>query len=231
MMKSKSQKKCEICGKEFRARDVYPISLIRNSVQLVLHEQFPDADEQGFLCFPDLRMIHAEYSEDLIEKEKGALSALEREVVESLKDQDILTENINEEYAEQLTLGEKLADKVAEFGGSWFFISFFGIVLVGWMAINTFYFMDGAFDPYPYILLNLVLSCLAAIQAPIIMMSQNRQAAKDRLKVENDYMVNLKAELQIRHLNARLELFMRHTWQKMHEISRMQEEIYQDLDR
>lgn len=229
-MGEKLKKRCLVCEEEFNVGDLYPLALIRNNVFALAEKKYPNLSREGFVCFPDLRKISALHFEEILKKEKGALTELEEEVLQSLKQQDLLSENINEEFEERLTLGEKFADKIARFGGSWTFISIFGFVLICWMGFNSLQFLREPFDPYPYILLNLVLSCLAAIQAPIIMMSQNRQASKDRLSQESDYQINLKSELQIRQLNARLELFMKHQWQKMHELSRTQEEILNEIE-
>jgi uncharacterized membrane protein len=116
-----------------------------------------------------------------------------------------VTRNVNVEAEERLTLGQRLSDRMAAFGGSWPFISVFCAVMVVWVVFNTWMLAEKAFDPYPYILLNLVLSMLAALQAPIIMMSQNRQAAKDRLQADLDYRINLKAELEVAHLHKKLD--------------------------
>ncbi len=116
-----------------------------------------------------------------------------------------VTRNLNVEEQEMITLGERVADRVASFGGSWTFIGIFGFVLVVWMAVNAWLLAGHPFDPYPFILLNLVLSCLAAIQAPVIMMSQNRQASKDRLKADLDYEINLKAELEVAQLHSKID--------------------------
>lgn len=107
-----------------------------------------------------------------------------------------------------LTFGEKVSDKMAEFGGSWKFLGIFTAILVFWILLNTLAFMSRPFDPFPYILLNLVLSCIAAVQAPVIMMSQNRQAKTDRHRAENDYMINLKSELEIRQLHTKLDMLI-----------------------
>ncbi|WP_085111533.1 DUF1003 domain-containing protein [Thermoanaerobacterium sp. PSU-2] len=115
-----------------------------------------------------------------------------------------VSKNINEEHKDSLTFGDRMADKLADYAGSWSFIFTFGFLLIVWMVINSVAFIKH-FDPYPFILLNLVLSCLAAIQAPIIMMSQNRQEAKDRLRAQNDYEVNLKAELIIEDLHTKAD--------------------------
>jgi uncharacterized membrane protein len=116
-----------------------------------------------------------------------------------------VTRNVNIEAEERLTLGHRLADRVAAFGGSWPFILVFCAVMVLWVVVNTWVLAENTFDPYPYILLNLVLSMLAALQAPIIMMSQNRQAAKDRLQADLDYRINLKAELEVAHLHKKID--------------------------
>src|SRR5947209_127945 len=118
--------------------------------------------------------------------------------------------NVNKLEDERLTFGQRIADKVASFGGSWTFIITFGVVILGWIGMNVTLLRAKPFDPYPFILLNLVLSCLAALQAPVIMMSQNRQSSKDRLQADADYETNLKAELEIAHLHKKVD--------KMYEI-------------
>lgn len=119
-----------------------------------------------------------------------------------------ISKDINSLDDENLTLGQRTADKIAAFGGSWTFIISFGVILAAWIIINTVILVKHAFDPYPFVFLNLVLSCLAAIQAPIIMMSQNRQTEKDRLTASNDYLVNLKSELIVEHLHYQLDQIM-----------------------
>ena len=129
----------------------------------------------------------------------------------------------------KLTLGEALADRIATFGGSWRFIIVFGSVLLVWILINTIALAAKPFDPYPFILLNLILSCLAAIQAPVIMMSQNRQETKDRLRSENDYRVNLKAELEIRHLHEKVDHLLSRQWERLAEIQQIQIELLSEV--
>src|SRR5262249_39564626 len=151
--------------------------------------------------------------------DRGHLSAVEAEVVHNLREEEeLLSQNLNVEFERQLTVGERIADKVAEFGGSWRFIFLFGAILLAWIACNSAVFLWRPFDPYPFILLNLVLSCLAALQAPVIMMSQNRQAAKDRLRAEHEYGVNLKAELEVRYIIAKFDQLVTHQWQRLLEI-------------
>jgi uncharacterized membrane protein len=149
-------------------------------------------------------------------------------VVKSLAHHAILTANVEEEIQGDRSLGERLADGVARFGGSWTFLILFAIVLAVWMAVNAAEGSDRAFDPYPFILLNLVLSCLAAVQAPIIMMSQRRQEAKDRMRSLNDYRVNLKAELEIRHLHEKIDHLITRQWERLAEIQELQIELLQE---
>jgi uncharacterized membrane protein len=147
----------------------------------------------------------------------------ERDLIHRLLERRHIARNTNAEFDERLTLGQRLADNVAKFGGSWTFISLFGCILLAWVILNSVIlarFKD-AFDPYPYILLNLFLSMLASIQAPIIMMSQNRQAAKDRLDAAHDYEVNLKAEMEIETLHQKLDELREQKWE---ELVGMQEE-------
>lgn len=122
---------------------------------------------------------------------------------------------------EQLSFGQRVADRVAEFGGSWGFIISFFLFILGWIVLNSLLLLNKGPDPYPYILLNLMLSCLAAIQAPIIMMSQNRMEEKDRARAIRDFQVNIQAEAEIRELNEKLDMLMRqHTelHQHLHDI-------------
>lgn len=131
----------------------------------------------------------------------------ERRVIERIADRVAVARNVNREYDGKLGFGGRLADQVAAFGGSWTFIIVFGVVLVGWVGLNSVVLIrfDAQFDPYPFVFLNLILSMLAAIQAPVIMMSQNRQAMKDRLAAAHDYEVNLKAEIEIMALHDKLD--------------------------
>ena len=151
---------------------------------------------------------------------------MERDVLQSLKEQELLSENLNESFKENLGLGDRLADRIAQFGGSWGFILTFSGLCLGWIAFNSIHIiLTKPVDPYPFILLNLMLSCLAAMQAPIIMMSQNRQEAKDRLRSEHDYLVNLKAELEIRQLHEKLDHLLTNQWQRLMDVQELQMEM------
>jgi uncharacterized membrane protein len=164
-----------------------------------------------------------------MKKELGEVEELENEVVTSLREQELVSKNVNTEFDEKTNFGNRLADKIASFGGSWKFIIIFGIIITVWIGINTYLLLSKPFDPYPFILLNLILSCLAALQAPVIMMSQNRQEAKDRLRSEHDYKVNLKAELEIRHLNEKIDFLLMKQWQRLLEIQGMQTELMEEI--
>ena len=143
----------------------------------------------------------------LLGKSLDELTVRERNVIESLADGDPVSINVNRAFDDQLTFGQRLADKVAKFGGSWTFIITFGVILVAWMMMNAFVLVRSGkdFDPYPFILLNLVLSTIAALQAPVVMMSQNRQAVKDRLEAGNAFEVALKTELAIQQLHEKID--------------------------
>jgi len=206
-----------------------PGGIIRRSITEKIKAEYPDWSPNGYICLADLNRFRSEYVEDVIRQDKGELTALEEQVVKSLKEHELLTKNLNAEYDQQISLGDRLADKLADFGGSWRFIGIFTGVLLLWISANTVLLLERPFDPYPYILLNLVLSCLAAIQAPVIMMSQNRQEAKDRLRAEYDYRVNLKAELEIRHLHEKLDHLLMNQWQRLLEIQEIQTELIGEI--
>ena len=144
----------------------------------------------------------------LLKTESEQLQKLQDIVKKSISDENLIIENLLNPPKEILTQGQKISDKVARFGGSWTFIILFMLLLFAWILFNTIAPKRDDFDPYPFILMNLILSCIAALQAPIIMMSQNRQEEKDRKRGENDYMINLKAELEIRALHQKIDLLL-----------------------
>jgi uncharacterized membrane protein len=207
------------------------VELIRPSLLEFIKKKVPDLDNKSFICFEDLGDFRKDYVKEVLEDEIGELSALDNEVVQSLEQHEILSADISKQFEKKLTFGERLSDHIAEFGGSWKFLISFGAVLVIWIAINGIILVTRAFDPYPFILLNLILSCLAAIQAPIIMMSQNRAEARDRLRAENDYKVNLKAELEIRHLHEKLDHLLSRQYNRLFEIQQIQIELLQEISR
>jgi uncharacterized membrane protein len=204
---------------------------LRDAVAQQISQEHPDWSQEKFICRPDLNRYRGEYVHSLLESEKGELTSLENEVLTSLRDHETLSKNVDTEFEGEWTLGERLADRIATFGGSWIFLILFGLFLMVWIGVNSFILYAHPPDPYPYILLNLILSCLAAIQAPIIMMSQNRQEAKDRLRSEHDYQVNLKAELEIRHLHEKLDHLLSHQWERLAQIQEIQLELLAEISR
>lgn len=205
--------------------------LIRPSLLEFIRKKLPGLDGKVFICFKDLGQFRKDYVKEVLEDEIGELSALDHEVIESLQQHEILSADISKQFEKKLTFGERLSDRIAEFGGSWKFITSFMAVLVGWILLNAAFLLNRGFDPYPFILLNLVLSCLAAIQAPVIMMSQNRAEARDRLRGENDYKVNLKAELEIRHLHEKIDHLLRRQYNRLFEIQQIQVELLEEINR
>jgi uncharacterized membrane protein len=220
---------CQICKEQKKISEVLSAEIIREPIVERIKAAHPDWSSKGFICISDLNHFRAEYVQDVIKKDKGDLSALEEQVVKSLREQELLSENINVEYDRQRTLGERMADKLADFGGSWRFIGIFCGLLFLWVIMNSALIIWKPFDPYPFIFLNLILSCLAAIQAPVILMSQNRQEARDRLQAEYDYRINLKAELEIRHLHEKIDHLLMNQWQRLLEIQQIQMELMEEL--
>ena len=172
--------------------------------------------------------------DQLLADENEQLEKLHKIVRETLDAEELITQNLVNPPLDILTRGQKLSDNVAQFGGSWRFIILFGIILTGWITFNVLAIGVYKFDPYPYILMNLILSCIAALQAPIIMMSQNRQEEKDRMRSENDYMINLKAEIQIRSLNQKIDVLLEEQIKTLfttqHKHFLLLQEIKQTLD-
>src|SRR5438132_2714133 len=222
---------CEICKRPKSPLDGMLAELIRPSLLEFIKKRMPDWDGNGFICLDDLGEFRKEYVKEVLQDEIGELSTLDQEVVESLQQHEILSSDISKQFEIKLTFGERLSDRIASFGGSWRFISLFGGVLFAWIILNGILLLNHGFDPYPFILLNLILSCLAAIQAPIIMMSQNRSEARDRLRAENDYKVNLKAELEIRHLHEKIDHLLRRQYNRLFEIQQIQIELLEEIGR
>lgn len=166
-----------------------------------------------------------------LRREWDQLTARERRVVEHVQRREHISRDTAEEDLDTRSLGDRVADRIAAFGGSWTFIGIFGGVLLSWVVLNSVILARGrdAFDPYPYILLNLVLSMLAAIQAPVIMMSQNRAAARDRLDAAHDYEVNLKAEIEIRALHEKLDLLREEKWAELVALQERQIRMLESL--
>ena len=218
---------CALCGKE--AREPMRFGSVRPAIAGLMSAEHPNLTPDDIVCGRHVSEYRTRYVAELLERERGELSDLDRQVVESMAREETVARDVEATWDDKRTFGERAADVVADFGGSWNFIGLFFVVLVVWMGFNVWAVTREVFDPYPFILLNLVLSCLAAIQAPIIMMSQKRQEAKDRLRSENDYQVNLKAELEIRHLHEKMDHLINRQWERLAEIQQIQLEIMQDM--
>ncbi|MFZ0454575.1 MAG: DUF1003 domain-containing protein [Ignavibacteriaceae bacterium] len=223
------KRKCQICGRDETQKEILPSIIVRPSIADLIKIQNPNWNINGFICREDLQKYRKEYLKKLISDEKGELSNLEIDVINKLTEHESISVNVEKEFFSKLTFGEKLSDLIASFGGSWKFIIIFFLIIIFWISINTYVIITRLFDPYPFILLNLVLSCLAAIQAPIIMMSQNRQEARDRNRAEQDYKINLKTELELRQLHQKVDHLLIQQWERMVEIQELQLELLEEL--
>jgi uncharacterized membrane protein len=191
----------------------------------VILKEHPEFKEDNYLATEELNHYRRKYISEAVSKQVGDMSSLEKTVLNSLSNQTTLSDKIDGDDDAVATLGQKVADKVATFGGSWTFIISFGVFIFIWITINVIWLANKAFDPYPFILLNLMLSCLAALQAPVIMMSQNRQEDKDRERSKKDYMINLKSELEIRSLHEKIDHLIFHQQQELMEVQNVQLEL------
>ncbi|WP_116135056.1 DUF1003 domain-containing protein [Tropicimonas sp. IMCC34043] len=225
---TKPVRPCHVCGKSFPELRLRPWISVRPGVARLIEAAHPGWGDGQFICLPDLARYRRSYVESLLEEEKGELGALDRQVIEAMENQQTVSRNPEEEALEHATFGERVSDRVASFGGSWAFILSFMAILFLWISVNVLGLLSRPFDPYPFILLNLVLSTIAAFQAPVIMMSQKRQEQKDRLRAENDYRVNLKAELEIRQLHEKIDHQLARQWEKLAEMQQIQIDLIEE---
>lgn len=202
---------------------------MRDTIFSYIHDSYPDFTHNDYISRKELDKIRRSYLLHLITAENEDISLMEQQVVEAITGNKILSENIEPIIENQLSIGQRAADKIAEFGGSWRFIITFFIILIAWIVLNAWFLGKVPFDPYPFILLNLILSCLAAIQAPIIMMSQNRVEQKDRIRSENDYKINLKSELEIRLLHEKIDHLAFIQSKRMLEVQQVQVDYLEDI--
>ena len=220
---------CQICGRHGPTVPLVASAVLQPALTELIRRDVPAWTAGSRICLDDLNRYRARLVQSVLEDEMGELTSLERSMVERMASHETVASNVDAEFDRVSDFGERLSDRVASFGGSWSFILCFAGVMVAWMGVNSFLLMQRAFDPYPYILLNLVLSCLAAVQAPIIMMSQNRQEARDRARARNDYLVNLKAELEIRLLHEKIDHLLQHQWERLMTIQEVQVELMNEL--
>ncbi len=218
-----------ISKKEIRKGEAIKGHELRDGIYKLIKSEHPDFDPECHISLEELNHYRRVYLSSLIVQEKGELNVIDKDVVNALKNNIILSENIEDDIEGNLSLGQRMADKIASFGGSWtFIIAFFSFILL-WMLVNIWFLSVRPFDPFPFILLNLILSCLASIQAPIIMMSQNRQEQKDRQRAEHDYKINLKAELEIKLLSEKIDHMIVSQNNKLMEIQEIQTDYLEDL--
>lgn len=202
---------------------------IEAEVRDYILQQQPFLTPESSIRFTELLNYRLDYIKQLISKDSASMNQVNQEIIEKIRQDQTITHNVNDALKKKATIGEKAADSIAKFGGSWPFILLFIFILIVWITLNSINWFIKPFDSYPFILLNLALSCLAAIQAPIIMMSQNRQAARDRAEADNDYRVNLKAELEISLLHDKLDFLMANQLQQLLEFQQLQVELISQL--
>lgn len=216
--------KCTVCNNEFDEKDLVKGYTVRPALARLIKEEHPDWNDQSYICKEDLRRYRERYLSQLVKMRGSRYKGAEERVIKAITENSIITSETNRGGEEPLSLGDRVADSVAKFGGSWKFIISFVVVLLIWITINVISLFTQPFDPYPFILLNLILSCLAAVQAPVIMMSQNRQEAKDRQRAEDDYKVNLKSELEIKVLDEKIDHLMQDQRELLEEVERLHRE-------
>jgi uncharacterized membrane protein len=218
----------DLSKQEFPKSEKISAQTIRPLLLDLMKKEYPHFGTGKSCSLTELNVYRQRYIGEYLAKEVGELSELEDTVLNSLKNRNTLVDKI-EEVESPPTIGQRLADHVAAFGGSWTFILSFGGFLFVWIVINAFFLTQKPFDPYPFILLNLILSTLAALQAPVIMMSQNRQEEKDRERAKKDYMINLKSELEIRMLHEKIDHLIIHQQHELIEIQKVQIDMMNDI--
>ncbi|HEU4554887.1 MAG TPA: DUF1003 domain-containing protein [Chitinophaga sp.] len=222
----------DLSGQHFPVTEKVNGRAIRRELFALIKRDHPHFSNKCSLAISELNQYRQQYYEAFFAKEIGELTELEKNVLEKLRSHETLTEKLEEGMENMpLSFGQRLADRIADFGGSWTFIILFLAFILVWMGLNIYWLQNKGFDPYPFILLNLLLSCLAALQAPLIMMSQNRQEEKDRQRAKNDYMINLKSELEIRLLNEKVDHLVMKLQQNMLELQQGQVEMVNEMTR
>jgi len=224
-MLSEKKFRSKLSGIEFPLDEMVSGSTIRHSILSLIQKENPKFSSNDFIAESELNQFREKYISEYLAKQIGELSELEKTVLHSLSEQTLVTDKVDDDFEGTASLGQKIADKIAIFGGSWKFIIAFGVFILLWILVNVTMLSKNSFDPFPFILLNLILSCLAALQAPVIMMSQNRQEEKDRERSKKDYMVNLKSELEIRMLHEKIDHLIIRQQQDMIELQKIQIEM------
>lgn len=221
--------KSSISKKEYPKNEMISGRTIRTTIINEIKKDYPAFNEDQFISLSEMNFYRARYIENALKEELGSLTNLEHDVIESISKGELIAEDIDKTLSQNLSPGQRLSDKIADFGGSWMFIITFMTFILFWLLTNVYVLAMKPFDPYPFIFLNLILSCIAALQAPIIMMSQNRLEEKDRERSKHDYKVNLKAEIEIRMLNEKVDHLLMNQQQKLLEIQQIQIEMMNDI--
>ena len=211
-------------GRTFSESERVSGQVVRKPILELIQQDSPKFGVADSLASSELNEYRRRYLENFLVREVGELTELEETVLSNVHERRTLTDKV-EDQEEPLTLGQRWADHIASFGGSWTFIMLFFGVILGWILLNVAVLRRPGFDPYPFILLNLLLSCLAALQAPVIMMSQNRQEEKDRERAKKDYMINLKAELELRVMHEKLDHLTQQQAQATQHLSEVLEAV------
>ncbi|WP_339658305.1 DUF1003 domain-containing protein [uncultured Polaribacter sp.] len=219
----------DISNREFQESEKVLAKSIRKSIFDSIQSENSAFNLKSVISISELNQYRQKYIASFLLNEEGELTSLEKDVLKTIENEEILSANLETNTILKFTYGQRLADKIASFGGSWKFIIIFGLFILIWIFSNIVFLVNKGFDPYPFILLNLILSCLAALQAPVIMMSQNRQEEKDRERAKQDYMVNLKSELEIRMLHEKIDHLIIHQQQELLNIQQVQVEMMQDI--
>ena len=220
---------CSLCDSPVDGRSLRSPQKLENRIIDLIKADRPEWEGKRGICPTCLEQYRAKKFVGYLEAEYRKLSEIEHAVVSKITRRGRVSRVVHQDLDAAMTLGERVADKVAQFGGSWRFISLFGGILIVWMVINAWVLASHPFDPYPFILLNLVLSTLAALQAPVIMMSQNRQAHKDRMQANQEYEINLMAEIEIRDLHDKLDSLRFKQWHELWHIQKRQIELLEHL--
>lgn len=221
---------CALCGRRPPSERLLRVESVRPYVAewIARHhaDRWPGEGWIGWSCLQEAMLA---YEVERLEEERGELSAVETEVARRANEHDAIARDVTAEFDRTIALSQYAADRLAAWGGSWTFVIGFLCVLGCWMVLNTVWLRASAFDPYPFILLNLMLSCIAALQAPVILMSQNRQTARDRIQADHDFRVNLKAEIEIASLHEKLDHLLHRQWDSMIELQQMQLDLLQQI--
>ena len=220
---------CQLTHQQVSLTQAIPIHSISPTILEYIKRTNETLPSEGYVSLQAVNLMRKKHLEEIITQEQGKLSKLKQELTQELNEKGLLSRNFYQDYKEKLSFGDRVADKVAVFGGSWGFIGIFLFFVLLWGVINTALFLHNPFDPYPYIFLNLLLAVVASLQAPVIMMSQNRQEIRDHYQSQNDYLVNLKSEIEIQNLHEKTDLLLAQQWQQYLEIQQNIDELEENI--